>query len=187
MSKQTEPMSQFDSCAAVQSGRAGQLARLLATGEESARLWAPEELTALFRHQLSAPIAADLDTLDPRTAERVRTLTEGPGPGRISFRDLFQAPAPARELLALVKDFAKANLEQPGRGLPKEIATGLYYLSIAAALVRLDVRITQLADADLARGLTWALGQPWLDEESRALLAAARTRAASSAAKGPRP
>jgi hypothetical protein len=180
-------MSQFDSAAAVRTGRAGQLARLLATGEESARLWAPEELAALFRHQLSAPIAVDLGTLDARTAERVRTLSETQGLLLKSFRDLFQHPAPACELLALVKDFAKANLEDSARGLPKEVATGLYYLSIAAALVRLDARITQLPDADLARGLAWAIGQPWLDDESRALLVAARARAEAGAAKGPRP
>ena len=69
-----------------------------------------------------------------------------------SFADLFHHPAPVIELLELAKDFAKANMDHPESGLPGEIAATLYYTSIAAALVRLDARISQLADADLQRG-----------------------------------
>jgi hypothetical protein len=80
--------------------------------------------------------------------------------------------------LVLVKDFAKANLDHPDSGLPGEIATALYYTSIAAALVRLDERISQLADADLQRGLRRTLKQTWLDEKTKDLLAQALAKLA---------
>ena len=83
------------------------------------------------------------------------------------------APQPPLELLELVKDFAKANADHPENGLPKEIAAVLYYGCIAAALVRLKARISKLSDAELRRGLGWAVEQPWVDEETRQLLARA--------------
>jgi hypothetical protein len=163
-------MSDFDSSAAVFKSRAKKLAALMATGQERADLWRPEELAAIFRHQMSAPVMVDLGAFDPRTATRLRTLGEAQGLLLRSFDDLFHHPAPPIELLELVKDFAKANLDHPESGLPREIAAALYYASIAAALVRLDARISQLPDADLQRGLRWAMGQAWLDEKAKELL-----------------
>jgi len=87
-----------------------------------------------------------------------------------SFSDLFHHPSPPIELLKLTKEFAKANMDHPESGLPTDIVSVLYYTSIAAALVRLDTRISQLKDADLRRGLLWAKDQAWIDEETKALL-----------------
>jgi hypothetical protein len=166
-------MSEPDSSAAVFKSRANKLAALMATGEERARLWRADELAAIFRHQLSAPVLVDLGTFDPRTATRLRTISEAQGLLLKSFDDLFHHPAPPIELLVLVKDFARANLDHPESGLPGEIAAALYYTSIAAALVRLDARISQLPDADLQRGLRSTLEQAWLDEKTKGLLASA--------------
>jgi len=166
-------MSEFDSSSAVFKTRADKLASLLATGEEGARLWRPEELAAIFRHQMSAPMLVDLGALDARTAARVKTLSAAQNLLLKSFADLFHHPTPLIELLELVKNFAKSNLDHPESGLPGEIAAALYYTSIAAALARLDARISQLPDAELRRGLKWSLAQPWLDEKTRGLLAAA--------------
>ncbi len=166
-------MSDFDSSAAVFKSRAKKLATLMATGEERAKLWRPDELAAIFRHQMSAPMLVDLGSFDPRTATRLRTLSEAQGLLLKSFANLFHHPAPLIELLELVKDFAKANMDHPESGLPDEIATTLYYTSIAAALVRLDARISQLPDADLQRGLRWTMEQAWLDEKTKELLAKA--------------
>lgn len=163
-------MSDFDSSAAVFKSRAKKLAELLASGEEHARLWHPDELAAIFRHQMSAPMLVDLGAFDTRTASRLRTVAEAQGLLLKSFSDLFHHPAPVVELLELVKDFAKANLDHPDSGVPGEVAAALYYTSIAAALVRLDTRITQLPDADLQRGLSRTLKQTWLDDKTRELL-----------------
>jgi len=166
-------MSEFDSSTAVFKSRAKMLSALMATGEERCKLWRPDELAAMFRHQMSAPMLVDLGAFDQRTATRLRTLSEAQGLLLKSFADLFHHPAPLIELLELVKDFAKANLDQPESGLPGEIAAALYYTSIASALVRLDTRISQLPDADLQRGLHWTMEQAWLDEKTKELLAKA--------------
>jgi hypothetical protein len=166
-------MSEFDSSAAVFKSRAKELAALMATGEERAKLWRPDELAAMFRHQMSAPMLVDLGGFDARTATKIRTLSEAQGLLLKSFSDLFHHPAPPIELLELVKNFAKSNLDHPESGLPDEIASMLYYTSIAAALVHLDSRISQLPDADLRRGLHWTEEQAWLDEKTKGLLAQA--------------
>ena len=179
-------MSDFDSSASVFKSRAKKLASLLATGEERAKLWRPDELAAIFRHQMSAPMLVDLGTFDSRTAARLRTLSEAQGLLLKSFGDLFHHPAPIIELLELVKDFAKANLDHPDSGLPGEIAAALYYTSIAAALVRLDARISQLGDLDLQRGFRRTMGQAWLDEKTKELLAQALAKV-SGGRKGAAP
>jgi hypothetical protein len=166
-------MSEFDSSAAVFKSRAKDLAALMASGELRARLWRPEDLAAMFRHQMSTPMLVDLGSLEARTAAKVRTLSEAHGLLLKSFSDLFHHPAPPLELLELVKDFAKSNIDHPQSRLPDEIATALYYSSIAAALVRLETRISRLPDADLRQGLRWTREQAWLDEKTKGLLAQA--------------
>jgi hypothetical protein len=163
-------MSEFDSSEAVFKSRANKLASLLAAGEEDSRLWQTDELAAMFRHQMAAPIMVDLGTFDPATAARLRILSEAHGLLLWSFSDLFHHPSPPVELLNMIKDFAKSNRDHPASGLPQEIASTLYYASIAAALVRLNQRITKLPDADLRRGLLWGLEQGWLDIATRELL-----------------
>jgi hypothetical protein len=171
--KQKAVMSDFDSSAALTKGRAKELAALIRTGDESSPLWGANELAALFRHQMSAPMLMDLGSFDPRTAEQLKTLAAAQGLLLSSFADLFNHSAPPLQLLQMVKDFAKANMDHPESGLPREIATALYYTSIAAALLRLDARISQLPDADLQRGLRKTQEQKWLDAQTKALLAGA--------------
>jgi hypothetical protein len=166
-------MSEFDSSEAVFKSRANKLASLLAAGEEGSRLWQRDELAAIFRHQMAAPIMVDLGTFDLATAARLKILSEAQGLLLKSFGDLFHHPTPPVELLNMIKDFAKLNRDHPASGLPQEIASTLYYASIAAALVRLNPRITQLPDADLRRGLLWILEQGWLDTATRELLTSA--------------
>jgi hypothetical protein len=164
-------MSEFDSSAALTKGRAKELAALMSTSDESSPLWGADELAALFRHQMSAPVLVDLGSFDPRTATQLKTLAEAQGLLLSSFADLFNHATPPLQLLQLVKDFAKANMDHPESGLPREIATALYYTSIAAALLRLDKRISQLPDAELQRGFKWVQEQKWLDEKTKGLVA----------------
>jgi len=163
-------MSELNSSAAVFKSRAKSLSALMEAGSEQARLWGPEELAAIFRHQMSAPVLVDLGGFDPGTAVRLKTLSEAQGLLLKSFSDLFHHLSPPIELLKLAKDFAKANMDHPESGLPTEIVSVLYYTSIAAALVRLDARISQLKEVDLRRGLLWAKEQAWVDDETKVLL-----------------
>jgi len=163
-------MSEFDSAGALSKSAPKSLAALMAQGAERARLWRADELGAIFRHQLSAPILVDLGGLDATGAARLKMLGEAQSLLLKSFSDLLLHAAPPIELLLLAKDFAKANMDHPDGSLPKEVAAVLYYASISAALTRLDERISQLKDADLERGLRWAKDQPWVDEQIQQLL-----------------
>jgi hypothetical protein len=166
-------MSEFDSSSSAFKSHAKELAELMASGWETARLWRPEELAAIFRHQMSAPMLVDLGSFDAPTATRLKTLSDAQGLLLKSFADLINHPAPPVELLTLVKNFAKSNVDHPESGLPGDIASALYYSSIAAAIVRLDKQISQLPDADLRKGFRWLQGQLWLDEKTKVLLAEA--------------
>src|SRR5271170_6854196 len=173
-------MSEFDSAGTLFKSAPKNLAAFLAAGEEHARLWRPEELGAIFRHQMSSPILVDLGGFDPATAARLKTLSHAQSLLLTSFQDLFLHPVPPIELLTLTKDFAKGNMDQPDSSLPNDVAAVLYYVSIAAALVRLHRRITQLRDPDLKRGLEWARGKAWVEPRLLQLLDEAVQKLAQS-------
>jgi hypothetical protein len=163
-------MSEFDSAGALFKSAPKSLAALMAEGAERARLWRVDELGAIFRHQLSAPILVDLGGFDAASAARLKMLTEAQNLLLKSFSDLLLHAAPPIELLRLAKDFAKANMDHPNGALPKEVAAVLYYASISAALTRLDERISQLQKVELERGLRWAKDLPWVDKQIQQLL-----------------
>jgi hypothetical protein len=119
---------------------------------------------------MSAPILVDLGGFDPATAARLKTLSQAQSLLLKSFLDLFLHPVPPIELLTLTKDFAKGNMDHPDSSLPNEVAAVLYYLSIAAAYVRLGRRISQLGDAEFKRGLEWSKGKPWVEPPLQRLL-----------------
>lgn len=146
------------------------LAKMMDISAGQQRLWQPEELGAIFEHQLSAVVQFDLSGLDPGLAEKLQTLSAAEGLLIKSFMDLFHHPHPPVELLELTKRFAKASRSHPDSPLPDEVASLLYFLSIVVAMTKCGRRITQLDDESLRSGLMWALEQPWLDEQTRGLL-----------------
>lgn len=147
-----------------------QLATLLDDPTESGeRLWKDEELGAILRHQLSAPMQVDLINLERGLALKVRNLADSLGLTLKSFGDLLAHPNPPAELLKAVKDFAKACRLSPHSPVPREVASVLYFASIAAAMVRCRRRITGLSNEALSGGLRWTMTRPWLDAPTRAL------------------
>jgi hypothetical protein len=173
-------MSEFDSAGALLKSEPKSLAAFMAAGDERARLWRTDELGAIFRHQLSAPILVDLGGFDPATASRLKTLSQAQSLLLKSFLELFLHPVPPVELLTLTKEFAKTNMDHPDSSLPKEVAAVLYYTSIAAGLVRLEERISRLNDAQLERGFNWAKEQRWVDPQIQQLLAEALQKLSQS-------
>ena len=133
------------------------------------RLWLDEELGAILRHQLSAPMQVDLINLERGLALKVRNLIESLGLTLKSFGDLLAHPNPPVELLKVTKDFAKACRLSKHGSMPREVASVLYFASIAAALVRCRRCITGLSNEVLSDGFRWTLTRPWLDELTRAL------------------
>jgi len=174
-------MAEFDSAGAISRSEAKSLAAFMAAGTEQARLWGPEEVAAVFRHQMASPVLVDLAGFDPAGAARLKTLTEAQSLVLRSFADLFQHPLPPLELLELVKDFAKANMDHDESAIPGEVAAALYYASIASALARLNRRISRLSDADLRRGFQWARGRPWMDPQTSQLFDEAAAKISGNA------
>ena len=144
-----------------------QLAALMDPDGE--RIWGPDELGAILKHQLAAPLQVDLAGLEHGAAGKVKTLAAAQGLLLRSFGDLLRHPHPPIELLRLAKDFAKACRLSPESALPREVATVLYFACIAVALMRCQCRISRLGKAQLREGFEWALKLPWLDAESRRL------------------
>ena len=175
-------MSEFDPAGTLSKSPPKSLAAFLAEGEDRARLWRPEELGAIFRHQMSAPVVVDLGGTDPATAARLKALSHAQGLLLTSFRDLLLHPIPPIELLTLTKDFAKSNMDQPDSVLPNDVAAVVYYLTIAAGIVRLNKRISRLGDVELKRGLEWAKSKPWVEPALQDLLGEAVRKAGASTA-----
>ena len=133
------------------------------------RLWRDEELGAILRHQLSTPMQVDLINIERGLSLKVRNLAESLDLTLKSFGDLLAHPNPPVELLKVTKDFAKACRLSSHGSMPCEVASVLYFASIAAALVRCRRRITGLSNDALSDGFRWTLARPWLDEPTRAL------------------
>lgn len=147
--------------------RRERLAEALGIGSDNTRLWQPNELEAMFRHQMASPVAFDLEGCDRNLAANLKILTAAQGLLVRSFGDLLRHPHPPLDLLRLTKDFAKRNRDNPESLIPAEIADALYYLSIAAALVQCGKRITRLTDAQLQGGFAWVEAQNWIDDETK--------------------
>jgi len=144
------------------------LAPLMDLKPEAAKLWEEKEFASVLRHQLSAPFEPDLLDFMKDPVDR-RTVTGAEPNSFKTYADLLMHPNPSVDLLEAMKDFAKACRTGSKSALPKEVATVLYYASLAAALVRCGKRITTLTDRSLREGVDWACAQPWLEESLRGL------------------
>mgnify|MGYP005834860563 FL=1 len=163
-------MSQSDETVRSQ---AESLTHLMDPEKLSRRFWQPEELGEILAHQLRARLKTDLPNLpelSPRPIEDSEAEAAGGAALPRTFGELLAHPRPPVEWLEAVKQFAKTLRAGGGAVLPEEIATVIYFAAIAAALARLGRRITSMDDASLRYSLDWALGQPWLDPATRALL-----------------
>lgn len=134
------------------------------------RLWSSAELGAIFRHQLSAAVEFDLAAVHPTAGKRLTSLCAAQQLLVRSFGDLLFHPNPPLELLVMVKDFAKANARSRDSEIPENVARALYYLAIAAALVKHRRRITSVSDHELHDSFRWALDLPWIEGSAKALL-----------------
>jgi hypothetical protein len=144
------------------------LACLIGDDDIGERIWRPDELAAILRHQLTTPLHVDMAGLNGAAGP----LKELAGARELvlkSFGDLLQHPKPPVALLKLMKDFAKACRLSPDSTVPREISSVIYFASIIAAMTRCSRRITRLDNTALLKAAHWALKQPWLEEITRGL------------------
>jgi hypothetical protein len=127
----------------------------------------------LLRWALAAPVWIEHGHTQEGGSTQVRLTTGGEGVVLENLLDLFRHADPGVELLALVKDYAKALRADPEGVLPPEVASVVYYAAIAAALARYGERISDLDDHQLRAGLGWVVARPWVVDELRTLAQAA--------------
>ena len=143
------------------------LARLLGAVGNRLGEPGPEELDALWQLQLQAPVCVDLPALG----------ADGPvAAPSVTFGEILKQRQSPLDWLRLIKDFAKLHLVHEQGPLPKEIADGLYFAAIAAALNHHQTLITGLNRQKLSRGFEWCLNQPWMDAETKAIIRLAGTQ-----------
>ncbi len=139
------------------------------------------ELGAILRHQLATPLYIGLAYLDPSEARRIEKQASTGDLLLTSLHDLLYSEAPPLTLLMAAKSYAKRSRLGCGAMLPKEVASVLYFASIAVALVRCQEPISSLSTERVLMGLGWSLGQTWLDAELRVLLKECRDMIAVAA------
>jgi hypothetical protein len=132
--------------------------------------WNGQDLAAMLRHQLAAPLEFDLSSVEMKGAEakkRGTTLT-GAARERIkSFEDLLFHREPPLALLKLSKEFFKRRLQECKKDSGEwNVAYLLYLLSILAVGNRAS-KISSLTPSDLRKGMKWALERRWMNEKTR--------------------
>ena len=139
------------------------LARILAQDQPEAALWEPQEMRAVWQHQMRAPIEADLAPIGSSPQEAADFSDK-------SFSEvLHHANAPVA-LLKSIKNFAKQMIKDAEDSQLKEIAAALYYTSYAGGITRHGQRLGGMSDPELRGGFEWALGRVWLDEKTKNLI-----------------
>lgn len=156
------------------------LARLFAIESSKEGDWGPNEVGSVFRHQWRAPILREPTAQTGRDHPQEMPATTSTGDSPQTLADLLEAPRPSIERLALVKDWAKAQLQSESPAIPREVAYVTYYSCIFAAELRLGRRLTSLDDSALVSAADWVAEQEWADGTVRELARAARSRLASS-------
>ncbi|MBI4661272.1 MAG: hypothetical protein HY735_20815 [Verrucomicrobia bacterium] len=151
-------------------------ARLVRVTDQNDDPWQPEELGAIWRHQLSAPVRFDFPEEGGRSVSPMDPNQGATREPELKLADLLHDARAPIELLKRAKEFAKGKRQQASKGYPKDIARVLYFASIVAALVRHRKRITRLTDSDILQGIEWALKQPWLDMETLRLFQEGKAR-----------
>lgn len=160
-----------DSTTRVFHSDPGKLQRLFAVALEHRPQYQPQELGNILEQQLSTRVDFDLSTLDPGSQRLLQAASAcGETGGVRTFRSLFLNPSPPIHLLQLTKSFAKNHLQHPDSPLPPEVATVLYYTSIATAWIRLHRRISELTPSSLLQGLQEILSYSWLHPDLRPIL-----------------
>lgn len=137
------------------------LVNLMDETTSSHSAWRDGDYGAILLHQLNAAVVSDLTQLFPDV--HLDQLYDR------SFRDLLLHPDPPIEALRLVKEFAKQLNHRAQLAYPQDVATVLYFASIAAAELRTGTVITELPRPEVLSGYRWAAHRPWISADIKGL------------------
>jgi DNA-directed RNA polymerase specialized sigma24 family protein len=167
------PLGGFDEStfpAVLNESKPSLLARLFGVEEGRELVWEPFDYENMLARLLKMPLAEALPGIDHRTIASAAESTPGATPGSLSLSDVFTAPAPSIELLRAIKDWSRRSTRTKDSPLPLDVASLLYFASIAAAKVRRGEWISKLDPAIFQRGVEMFLGEVWVKEPLRDVL-----------------
>jgi hypothetical protein len=135
-------------------------------------LWSETEFAAILRHLMEVPLRASFGDFTP--SGWTQQSETGVAWAEMTCLEVFSASRPPLAVLVGIKEFAKMCRDNPAGPLPPEIATVVYFASIAVALLRCGIMITTLERTELLKGLSWTIGRPWLDAKTHSLVGEAK-------------
>lgn len=144
--------------------------RLLGSNDLMKSIWDERDLPALWSHQLQASLVAELRTVDPAWALLADEQCSQRKPPLTSFADLFSCEAPPLAVLDLVKRYAKHHLDPARSQVPREIAGGIYVLSMVIALAKSGASISTLSTEEIVGRARQLQKLRWIDEATRGWL-----------------
>jgi hypothetical protein len=154
-----------DSEQAIDGTSPADLAKLLKSTHEPTE-WDGFDLAATLERLLSLPITEALPEL---TLPDECVCPRAPP----TLRELFTTTTPDESLLRAVKDWARQCSSAEAPPIPSEIASVLYYASIASAYRRLDRWISGLDPALFLEGARRLLSKEWVTDPFRSILESA--------------
>ncbi len=169
-------MVEPDSSQAVFKSSPAQLAKIMNLDETTPDVWNDQDLAAMLRHQMAAPLNFDLTSLKLQAARadaRTETLASAAKERIKSFKDLLFHPEPPLELLRLSKDFFKGRIKACKKDSPEWQVAYLFYLLSILAAGRRATQVSNLTSGDLRKAMKWALDQKWVDAKTKRLLSRA--------------
>ena len=130
------------------------ISRVMELTDKPQELWKPEELGEILSHQLK--MSASTDSFGSTDHPAVE-------PAAQSLGQLLADPHPSIDLLNKIRRAAKSDYNSDAALLPRDAAIVIYYACIAAALVRLSQKISDLDEPQLLSAFTWVLRRRWID------------------------
>jgi hypothetical protein len=166
-------MADSDSSQAVFKSSAAQLAKIMSLDETTPDVWSEQDLAAMLRHQMTAPLNFDLSSFEMKAAraeDRRKTLASATKQRIKSFEDLLFHREPPLELLKLSKEFFKRRLQKCKKDSPEwNLAYLFYLLSILAAGDHAS-KVSSLTSNELRIGMKWVMKQQWANNSIRELM-----------------
>ena len=146
------------------------LARILDEDKPDAAVWKPQEMSAMWQHQLRAPFEEDLATVRSRAVHAFQNSPEAASYKNKSFAEVLHGSKVPLVLLKALKDLAKQMLKEAEDAQLKEIAAALYYASYAVAMIQHGQKLGGMSEHELRGGFEWAIGRVWLDETTAMMI-----------------
>jgi hypothetical protein len=135
--------------------------------------WNDNDLAAMWGQLLQLSITI----LPSRTLKADRALAQGlqpeASPMLPTVGGLLHGHPNGASPLKDLKEWARAEARQGQDGLPRALATAVYFASIAAARVHHGAQISKLEDSILCHGLETIRSMAWLDEPTRQVVQSA--------------